>query len=55
MSSNTQQKEQKPFKGCSLSVQLNGLDILTIDEGHAIKEVLSFISRKEKREAKACH
>ena len=45
------QEEQKSFNGCSLSLQLNGLKVLTIDKAEDIKAVLSFISQKEKKES----
>lgn len=48
------------FAGCQLSILLNGLNVLTIDEGVFIQSVLSFIAQqeikqagKEKRTAKA--
>ena len=45
----TQQQEQKTFNGCSLSLQLNGLKVLTIDKAEDIKAVLSFIAQKERK------
>lgn len=38
------------FCGCQLSILLNGLNVLTIDEAVLIKSVLAFIARNENRE-----
>ncbi len=35
-----------PFIGCTLSLQLNGVDLLTLEEGRLIQAVLSFIGQK---------
>lgn len=40
------------FKGCRLSVQLNGLNVLTIEEADFIKAVLSFIAQQGSKETK---
>jgi len=45
-----QQENREPFNGCRLSVQLNGLNVLTINEGDFIKDILSFIAREEKNQ-----
>lgn len=50
MKNAAQQQKQESFNGCSLSPQLNGLNVLTIDEADFIKSILSFISQKEKKE-----
>lgn len=42
-------QEQKAFNGCRLSLQLNGLNVLTIDEADFIKAVLSFVAQKEQK------
>lgn len=47
MRNGAQQQNSKPFKGCILSVQLNGLKVLTVDEGNIIKEIISFIAAKD--------
>lgn len=43
------QQERKSFNGCRLSLQLNGLNVLTIDEADFIKAVLSFVAQKEQK------
>lgn len=43
------QQERKSFNGCRLSLQLNGLNVLTVDEADFIKAVLSFVAQKEQK------
>jgi hypothetical protein len=43
-------QRQTSFNGCRLSIQLNGLKVLTIDRPDFIKAILSFISQREKKE-----
>jgi len=38
---------QTPFTGCKLSLQLNGLDVLTLEESTLIQAVLNFIGQNE--------
>lgn len=49
MNNNARQQKAKPFKGCRLSIQLNGLNVLTISESRIIKEVLSFVAQKDRK------
>jgi len=43
----TTEQQSLSFNGCSLSILLNGLNVLTIDEAVLIKSVLAFIARNE--------
>ncbi|MDX9689758.1 MAG: hypothetical protein RBT70_04730 [Alphaproteobacteria bacterium] len=43
-------QHETSFNGCQLSIQLNGLNVLTIDRPDFIKAILSFISQREKKE-----
>ncbi len=49
MKKTSQQQERESFYGCRLSLQLNGLNVLTIDEADFIKAVLSFVAQKERQ------
>jgi hypothetical protein len=49
MKSAPQQLERMSFSGCLLSIQLNGLNVLTIDEADFIKAVLAFVAQKERQ------
>lgn len=40
-------QSRTPFTGCKLSLQLNGLNILTLEEGSLIQAVLSFIGQNQ--------
>ncbi len=40
-------QKRKPFSGCKLSLQLNGLNVLTLEESALIKDVLTFVGRNQ--------
>lgn len=40
-------ENRTPFNGCKLSLQLNGLNVLTLEESGLIQAVLSFIGQNE--------
>lgn len=45
----TLEQSMPSFSGCQLSILLNGLNVLTIDEAVLIKSVLAFVARNENK------
>jgi hypothetical protein len=37
-----------PFSGCKLSLQLNGVNVMTLEEGRIIHAVFSFVGKNGK-------